>query len=124
MPKHQMLFKHLNKGRKHFQFLLHHRFSQSIYAECKKQRNTNILRTISTGENKQYSLFGIIAYANMHFIAQVKKNDEWIMFNDSRVYKCPLQWIHFPEGGDDNNDLWNKTGRKLVVRLLFYKTSQ
>ena len=84
------------------------------------------LRRISTSEKKQYKLFAIIAYSGLHFIAFVKQNDEWKIFDDERVYKCQEECIHFLEGGlqDDTNVLWNMTGRKYVARLLFYKSIQ
>ena len=83
------------------------------------------LRKISTGPNKRYVLFGIIAYADAHFIAFVKRNQEWHIFNDASVYKCEQKWIHYLEGGKDDqnsNILWKMTGHRLVARLLFYKT--
>lgn len=39
------------------------------------------LHKISTCEKKQYELFAIIAYADKHFIAFVKKNGEWIIYD-------------------------------------------
>lgn len=81
------------------------------------------LSKISTCERKKYELFAIIAYADMHFIAFVKQNGEWTIYDDEKVYKCHEDSIHYLEGGsqDDPNDLWKAIGHKFVARLLFYK---
>ena len=51
------------------------------------------LRRISTGEKKQYELFAIIAYADMHFISFVKQNEEWMIYDDEKTFKCNEECI-------------------------------
>ena len=82
------------------------------------------LSKISTGEKKFYNLFGVIAYAARHFIAFVKKGDQWVIFNDDTAYNCEEKWIKCLVGGMEDqhtNELWEITGQRWIARLLFYE---